>query len=609
VSIKLNPTDSNLILVAGQSYRVGQIGAFVRIPVGYSDLYAVSTQVGADSMGVPSGTTVGALEDDELAEAGSRWLTVALFGESTSGRFERGVSFYPTIGDEVHVLTSPEMDAIYDRRLGRDDLTIGRIASSSGIPAQLQLSTLVSRHSSIVGSTGSGKSNLVAVIIEELASGDFPSARVLVIDPHGEYGSVAAGNTGVITTDPTAPVSDRLHVPYWALPVEQLLALTMGDLQPTVTEHIRERIRDLRIEASAFLADPPPSDSITADSPIPFSIRRLWFELEDRERQTFTDSQKQNLATLSVVLDAGDPEKLRVPQYPPATSFNTAPYPNRSRQNISRQLDLMRSRLRDDQFSFMFDTSHPTYPDLQGRVSADLDTLLTAWVGGDKAVTVVDVSGIPTEALSIVVGTLLRIVYDALFWAMNLAVGGKAQPLLVVLDEAHLFLPDGGDTPAHRIFSRIAKEGRKYGVGLMVVSQRPSDIDGGILSQCGTMIALRVTNGLDRSAVSGAVPDDLGGLIDMLPSLRTGEALVLGEALQVPSRVRVRRAKNKPAGTDPDLPAAWLDERPDVQLYNQAVKNWRLRSTSAVSLPAVKPLSPAALKPQQSPQLKETESK
>lgn len=271
-----------------------------------------------------------------------------------------------------------------------------------------------------------------------------------------------------------------------------------------------------------------------------------------------------------------------------------APYKDRSGLSIRKQLDLLQSRLRDARFGFMFDPADPLHPDLDGQVKADLSDVLVEWIGGPEPVTVLDVSGLPPEVLGTVVGTMLRLVYDALFWAMELPVGGREQPLLIILEEAHRFLPASGDTPAHRVLSRIAKEGRKYGVGLLVVTQRPSDVDGSVLSQCGTMIALRVTNGKDRGAVSSLVPDDLGGLTDLLPSLRTGEALVLGDALQVPSRVRVSRAAHKPIGDDPDLPAAWLrDTRPDPEGYKAAVKNWRAQSTSAAQREEAEATSPA----------------
>jgi hypothetical protein len=176
---------------------------------------------------------------------------------------------------------------------------------------------------------------------------------------------------------------------------------------------------------------------------------------------------------------------------------------------------------------------------------------------------------------------MLRVIYDMLFWAQDLPIGGREQPLLVVLDEAHRFIPEGADTPAHRTLSIIAKEGRKYGTGLMLVTQRPSEIDSAVLSQCGSLMALRITNGADRAKVAAAVPDDLGGLVDQLPSMRTGEAVFLGEVMPIPSRVRIRKAKKKPVGDDPKLPAAWQRaQRPDGALYSNALANWRAQSTA-----------------------------
>ena len=142
---------------------------------------------------------------------------------------------------------------------------------------------------------------------------------------------------------------------------------------------------------------------------------------------------------------------------------------------------------------------------------------------------------------------MLLNVYDMLFWAQDLPIGGRLQQLLlVVLDEAHRFVPEESvDTPAHRTLSMIAKEGRNKRTGLMLVTQRPSEIDSAILSQCGSMIALRLTNSADRAKVSAVVPDDLGGLVDQLPSLRTGEGVFLGEVMPIPSRVRVRKAEQK----------------------------------------------------------------
>lgn len=576
---------TTLVMVAGQSYRVGQIGAFLRIPLGYTQLYGVCTQVGADAAPQRSDPTeieiVNSVDSPELS--GYRWLTLALFGEAVGGEFDRGVGMYPTVGDLVHLVTPRDLRAIYRDQSPGNAISVGRIAGAAGLPARLEVSALVSRHSCIVGSTGAGKSNLVAIILDALTGEEFPSARLLVVDPHGEYASAMGTKARVITTGPAMATDPRrLRVPYWALPFDELIDMTMGKMQDSNLEHLRERIRDMKADAARLMVDPPPDGTVTADSPVPFSMKKLWFELEDRERATYTVSNGQDNSNISDRVEEGDAEQLVSPKYPPASSTNSAPYPNRSRWGIRRQLDLLRSRMRDSRYAFMFADNDDLHPNLDGVVKKDLSKVLAEWIGGPEPVTVLDVSGLPPEVMSTVVGTMLEIVYGALFWAMELPVGGRLQPLLIVLDEAHRFLPVGKDSVTHRAVSRIAKEGRKYGVGLMVVTQRPSDVDGSVLSQCGTMLALRVSNPSDRSAVASSIPDDLGGLTELLPSLRTGEALVLGDALQVPSRIRVHKARRKPIGEDPTLPEAWQrTPRPDVIHYEQAVRNWRAQSTTS----------------------------
>jgi uncharacterized protein len=578
---------STLVMIGGESYRVGQIGGFFRVPLGYTNLYAVCTQIGADA--APPGSAEGAfgpaLEDDmQLHLSGYRWMTIVLFGEALGGEFERGVGQYPTVGDEAHLVTNDDLKVIYGWARGKKGtISVGRIAAASGISADISVAGLVSRHSAIVGSTGAGKSNLVTVLLETVSDGSLPNARAIVIDPHGEYATALGDRARVFRIRPNEAAGERaLWVPFWALPFIELQQLTLGGLQPNHEASIRDEVLDMKVAAAAHLAVPPPPETLTADSPVPFSIKKLWYELDKFERVTFPVNAPQTDANAHPAEQVGDAILLRSDRYPAASPYNQAPYKNQKKRNLERQLDLMRSRLKDARFSFLFSPGGGYEPDLNGEVENDLNTLVRDWVGHDKPITIFDVSGLPSEVLPTIVGTMLRIVYDMLFWAQDLPIGGRLQPLLVVLDEAHRFVPEGVDTPAHRTLSMIAKEGRKYGTGLMLVTQRPSEIDSAILSQCGSMIALRLTNSADRAKVSAAVPDDLGGLVDQLPSLRTGEGVFLGEVMPIPSRVRVRKAKQKPVGDDPKLPDVWqVPDRPDGDLYTQALANWRAQSTSA----------------------------
>lgn len=562
---------SSLLLVGGESYRVGQVGGYLRIPLGYAQLYGVCTQVG--SAAIPDTVT------EDLVHA-DRWLSLTLFGESIGRVFDRGVSQYPTVGDEVHLVTPADLEVIYTGPRTDSSITVGTLAAAAGIPATLDLAKLVSRHCAVVGATGSGKSNLVAVMLETIAR-EYPSARVLIIDPHGEYGS-AVGDLGyVYRTRPEAPNERPLYVPYWALPFGELQAIGMGPMQSMAEAKVRDLVTEMKIATCSHLPTAPPAGTVTPDAPVPFNIREFWFALDTFERQTYQDNSRTNPSNPKVL---GDAQTFKSSTFEPAASSGNAPWAAAPR-NISKQLDLLKSRVQDRQYGFLFEPGPELTPDATGKTQADLGSLVANWVGHDRQLTVMNMSGIPSETLGIIVGTVLRIVYDTLFWAGDLGIGGRRQPLLVVLEEAHLFLPEKETGPAHRTAMRIAKEGRKYGVGLSVVTQRPTELDGTVLSQCSTMIALRLTNSRDKSRVMDAMPDDLGNLSSMLPSLRTGEALVIGEAVPIPSRMRFHLAANKPVGDDPNLGDRWRNpDRPDEALYNTAVARWRARSME-VDLP------------------------
>ena len=511
-------------------------------------------------------------------------MTIVLFGEGLGTEFERGVGQFPTVGDEVHLVTNDDLKIIYGwKKEQKGTISVGQIAAASGISADISVSGLVSRHSAIVGSTGAGKSNLVTTLMDTISDGVFPNARAIVVDPHGEYGTALRNKARLFRIDPDEQVGEKyLRVPFWALPFSELQQLTLGDLPSNHEVAIREKVLDLKIASANWLPNPPSAETLTADSPVPFSIKQLWFELDQFERITFrTSGNQQTEEQANSPINSGNADQLISAQYPDASPYNQAPYKNQRKRNIERNLDLMRTRINDTRFSFLFSPSGGYEPNLEGKIQNDLDVLVRDWVGHDRPLTIFDVSGLPSEVLPTVVGTMLRVVYDTLFWANDLPISGRKQPLLIVLDEAHHFIPEGAKTPAHRTLSTISKEGRKYGIGLMLVSQRPSELDSLVLSQCGSMIALRMTNSADRSKVAAAIPDDLGGLLQQLPSLRTGEGIFIGEIIPIPSRVRVRKAKQKLVGDDPNLPGAWqVGKRPDCELYSKALSNWRSQSMS-----------------------------
>ena len=566
--------DSGLSIINGQTYRVGQVGSFVRIPQGYQELFGIVSEVGANP--IP--------EHIESSGDTGRWMKVELVGEVVGGTFERGVSQYPNIGDSVHLATEMHLRKVYEIR-DSGHVTIGTLSSAESIPAKIALDKLVTRHSAILGSTGSGKSTTIASLLRVITSNaedkiTYPSARILLLDVHGEYSMPLADVAQVFSVDPQDSKQKPLFIPYWALDTDHMLDFLTGQLTDNPKTAFTDKIFALKSASHDTVKFPGvDSSSITVDTPLPFSLKQLWYDLIDFEVTTFEGKDRDQPA----LLKKGNPETLIAPTYKPHAMGNAGPFLNQQAFGIRRQLNLLRSRLLDRRYDFLL---HPGEwePDLSGKSKKDLDDLLQGWLGGEKPITVLDLSGVPSSVLERLVGSILKIVYEALFWSREKSEGGIERPLLIVMEEAHRYLGKRFDSLASEIVQRIAKEGRKYGVGAMVVSQRPSEVDETVLSQCGTFFALRLSNPSDRERVKGTLPDGLVGLMDALPVLRTGETIVTGEAANLPMRCRVALPgpKHRPSSEDPKVSLQWNLQRRD-EGYERMVASWRAQNPLAIT--------------------------
>ena len=350
----------------------------------------------------------------------------------------------------------------------------------------------------------------------------------------------------------------------------------MGKLDDKPMSQILDRVLDYKSKlASGSSIDGLDLNSLTADSPVPFSLKKLWFDLLEPEIKTWADQPR----TIPALDEAGDAATLKLPRYKPHGAGSAAPFINQiGVLGIRRPLDQMRSRLLDRQYDFLL---HPGAwePDLDGKSAKDLPALLQAWLGHDKPVTILDLSGIPSTVVARLIGAILKIIYEGLFWGREKSEGGIARPLLVVMEEAHRYLSKEADGPARAMVQRIVKEGRKFGIGAMVVSQRPSEVDETILSQCGTFIALRLSNSADRAKVQASLPDNLAGVVDSLPVLRVGEAIITGEAARLPIRCRITLPdeKNRPNSEDPAVAKRWQGARLP-ESYERVAAAWRAQS-------------------------------
>lgn len=566
-----NSIKSNMPVIDGIVYRIGQIGSFLKVPLGYANLYGIVTQTGAAA--IPDKIKE-SIDQDYTKHDNKQWLNMVLVGEQIGMKFDRGVSQSPTTGDNVHLVTINDLDIIYGGYDERNSITVGSISISESLNAKIDLNKMISRHCAILGSTGSGKSNSVGVILSAIANKEFNSSRILVIDPHGEYNSVLKNNSNVykIKSDDSED-SKELFIPFWALPFEELMSIFSGNLSDQNKDYFRTKVIEAKLKAIDANDINIDKVLVTADTPVPFSIKQLWFELDDFERQTYRERAKPETITNKIVI--GDIERLISNEYEPASAGGGAPFLNNQAKGILSFLDTVRTKLKDSRYRFSFEPGDFT-PDLSGKVKEDLSSLLFNWLGTKKTVTILDLSGIPSEIMTSISGTLLKIVYDALFWGQNLKIGGKEQPLLIVLEEAHNYLRSGEDSISSRAVQSIAKEGRKYGVGLLLITQRPSELDETVLSQCGTIIALRMNNSKDRSHIRSAIQDELQTMVDLLPSLRTGEAIISGEGVKIPSRVQFYKLSNASKGTDPIVSEKWMEKKDiSVDDYNGLLTIWR----------------------------------
>lgn len=560
VSVTLaNESLSGLTYVDGEGYRIGQIGSFVKIPIGYIDLFGIVTQVGASAVPENQATN---------QPYGNRWLTIQLVGEGQrNGKFERGISQYPTISDEVHLVSESDLKRIYGQPDKPYFVKAGHIAGAESISALVDVNKLVTRHSAVVGTTGAGKSTTVAGILSALSdSKNYPSARIIILDIHGEYGNAFRGRANIFKInadkDPKSQ-ENELYIPYWALNFDELTQISFGEFgnekdRSALIERVLAQKEKTLLKYSKKGVT---KETLSVDSPIPFSLNQLWFDLWNETFFTYySDSgKKPTKDNWAYEKDdkgndlVGDADKAIPPRFKPVK--NVAGDPEKiqygtSTLNIRGQLETLGSKLRIPRYDFLFHPGKYT-PALDGKVENDLDSLLKEWIGSNKPITILDLSGVPIDILNTIVGVLLRALYEGLFWSRRLSQGGRHRPLLVVMEEAHNYLNDNFKGIASSVVQRIVKEGRKYGIGAMIVSQRPSEINSSILSQCGTFFAMRLANATDRGHISAALPDNLDGLTNMLPILRTGEAIIVGEAVKLPMRTIIE--------------APPKDKRPDSQ--------------------------------------------
>jgi hypothetical protein len=544
----------------GRLQPIGQIGSLVRFPQGLVDLLGQVSLLGISEL-------AGAQAPAEVVQTGERWLQVQLLGEidRATHRFQRGVGSYPGLDDPVHFATAEDLHAVFPPA-GDDHLRLGRLAAAEDVPLCLQAGRFVIRHAAVVGSTGSGKTSAVASILQRFARGGWPAANIVVIDPHGEYPK-ALGNDASVLSVLSADDQSRLRVPYWALSAVDILEVFAGSRGGATTrsrfeELVAQARRAFVTEATWLQLDPT---AVTADTPVPFELRPIWHQLDYENNETRMEPKQPDTVCEE---DPGDHTALAHARFKPYGQGGAAPFKGPMHGSHGSLPELLRLGLLDPRLRFFQEPAADTAgPD-------PLIDVIASWLGGSKPVSVLNFSGVPSRASELAIGVVLNLIFEAAVRTPGDGVGiGRPRPVLIALEEAHRYLGTDAAAMAGAAANRIAREGRKYGVGLLLVTQRPSELPDTALAQCGSLIALRLSNSADQGTIRAALPDTVAGLADILPSLRTGEAIVTGEAVVLPARVLIDLPDPMPLAEDPTL-APWREEAtvPDLA---PAVAAWR----------------------------------
>ena len=444
--------------------------------------------------------------------------------ERLTGRihsFRRGVTFFPVPGAPVYSATSEDLRQIYASD-GRSAIQIGNVYPTRDIRAGLYVDAMLGKHFALLGSTGTGKSTSAALILHRICE-HAPEGHIIMVDPHGEY-SAAFRSTGVILD------VSNLQMPYWLMNFEEhceVLLTSRGDDRQLDAEILGKCLLEAR--SKNRLAEQ--MGKITVDSPIPYLLSDLGNIISNAMGK----------------LDKG---------------HSSAPY-----MRIRNKLDELKG---DPRYQFMFSGM------LVGDTMADFISTLFRLPSRGRPISIIDVSGVPSDITSTVVAVLSRLVFDFAIWSRE----EKTRPILLVCEEAHRYVPNeknADGSSVGRILSRIAKEGRKYGISLGLITQRPSDLAEGVLSQCGTIISMRLNNERDQHFVKAAMPEGARGFIDSIPALRNRECIICGEGVSIPIRVHLDTLEEdkRPASSDPLFSQLWRETGGEPEILERVVKRWR----------------------------------
>ncbi|APR68561.1 DNA helicase [Thalassolituus oleivorans] len=552
---ELDPAISDLSRVfAGENYPIGQFGSIIKVHFGRRSIYGLVSRLRMKAdyqleKGLP------------VASSDERIIEADLFGEGEWRKkvddefaleFERGVATYPLPQQSIYLTPKSELRFIYGAAKGAV-IELGEHVGSGGAPCYAELNELLGKHTAILGSTGAGKSGTVAAMIHSiLERGEIAKHRhwhpqIIILDPHNEYGKAFPAHQRLSTDE------GSLKLPYWLLDLEESLSLFIGKTEFAATSQsniIKNALIAVREQAAEQLR--LDNNQLTVDSPIPYIIGSA----EGLDHFGLKDGVRYEEGLIGAI-NAQRPENKDKKQH----------------EDFSRVIRKIDSLLKDGRLKFMM----RSWDGGEDPLPAIVNQFLTQ----QTTVQIVDLSGVPNEVAGVASAAIARIVFQLKVWQTEAE--RQNSPVLLVCEEAHRYVPNRGEAQyeaAQSAIRRIAKEGRKYGVGLLLVSQRPSEVEATVLSQCNSWIVLRITNDADREHVRSILPDSMAGLTKMLSGLRRQEAIFVGQAAMLPTRVMIRSLSDDqlPRSNDVDFDKGWQQQAMTIEQIGDVVTKWRYQS-------------------------------
>lgn len=515
---------------------IGQPGSFIKIAIPNGELLCMITEIHMRETSVSSAEVKEAEHHGHYPLGAPKRMisTIPIGTINHSEKFEQGTNILPTVNSDVFAVLPETIDKIY-QEYAEGNFSIGNLSLIPDQKVKINIDSFLTRHAAILGQTGSGKSWTTASFLQKLL--DFPKSTVILFDLHGEYKNTFGHDAEYIDVK-------ELELPYWLMNCEELLGL-MVDRSESAAPNQIAKFKELLQSAKEDVEENKQLEltKITIDTPVHFNFENIINEFRRLDTERVPGSKGDKNGPLN--------------------------------GQFSRLLMRIDSRLNDKRYDLIF---HPKKYNTSASMEDLFRKILGEESGNYKKIVVIDLSSIPFDVRNSIISLVMRCIFEFSYWYKR--INSTTYPIAVVCDESHIYLNDKDSTSeaARLSAERISKEGRKYGISIIIISQRPREVSATILSQCNTFMCLRITNPDDQSYVKNLLPDSTRGISSMFSTLRRGECILLGDSVMMPTRIIMDKPSPSPHSEDTSFYKEWNSTYTEID-FGPVLNAWRRQET------------------------------